>query len=157
MQKNVNKLEGELVKLLEEVVTSLEKVRCYSLREILTDYIEGRVVADEALKELQKFNIDFEKIDVATFEGSEVPRNYVNYVKIGDTEINVGSIKRLTKGKYYKYTNNKMMYTIIVNEATNDYNPFNNIVISWDSEQERDRQYLLLKDKLCSMSDIRFN
>lgn len=150
MQKDLNKILGELL-------ISLEKVRCYSLEDTLKRYIDGEIEADEAFCRLQKFNADFERLDVVVSEGSEVPRNYIDYIKIGNTEISINSIKRLTKSKYYKYTNNKMMYTIIINEATNDFNPFNNIIIPWDSEQERDRQYLLLKDKLCSMSDIRFN
>lgn len=146
--------------LLEQVVHALEKVRCYSLREILVDYRDGRISADEAKERLIEFNRDFEKIDVEKpfgEEGEEVPVRYTDFIKIGDTDLPIYVINRISKGKYYKFSSNKMVYTIIINESTNDLKAYNNTTISWDSQSERDRQYLLLKDILCVRTNIRFN
>lgn len=151
-------MQTTVKEILNEVIVALEKVRCYTLKETLIKYRNGEIDADEAVNLLIEFNMEFSKLDVVNSgDTNSEPIFYTEFIKIGDTDLLLNAIKRLSTRKSYDFKHNKSIYEIIVNEATNDFNPMNNIIISFDSEIERNKALLRIKDKISILSNVKFN
>lgn len=152
-------MQATIKEILSEVIEALEKVRCYTLRETLIKYRNGEIDADEAVNLLIEFNTEFSKLDVFMVDGepSSEPISYIEFIKIGNTDLLLNTIKRLSTRKSYDFKYNKSIYEIVINEATNDFNPMNNIVISFDDEMERNKTLLRIKDKISVLSNVKFN
>lgn len=151
-------MQATIKEILSEVIEALEKVRCYTLRETLIKYRNGEINADEAVNLLIEFNVEFSKLDVVNHgDTNSEPIFYTEFIKIGDTDLLLNAIKRLSTRKSYDFKHNKSIYEIVINEATNDFNPMNNIVISFDNEIERNKTLLRIKDKISILSNVKFN
>ena len=143
-------------RLLQEIIKSLTHVRCYSLKDILQDLLDERISADEAEKFLIEFNTDFNvsiDIDPSTLEVTR----YREFMKIGGTDVDISKIYNIAKSDHYSFTKNKMLYGIVINKASNDFNPTNNQTFYFDSGKERDRVHLLIKDVMCVYGNVKFN
>lgn len=140
--------------LLKEVVEGLKKVRCYSLKETLQDYLDGKITADEAQELLIEFNTNFKNLDIDE-EGN--PILYHEFIKIGEVDISIRDVKSITTDSYYDFGNHKVLYRILLNKSSNDFNPNSNICIKYDTRKERDLVYLKLRDGLSIFGRIRFN
>ena len=142
--------------ILNQITEALQKVRCYTLKKIIDDLANELISADEALNLLKDFNEKFALLDVEDNKDKD-PIQYNEFIQIGEADVSIYSIKSISKNKYYNFKDNKLMHGIIINKSNSDFIPNGNLIIYFDTEEIRDKEYLYLKDRLCLRSNIRFN
>lgn len=151
-------MKKEESRVIGELIECLKKVRCYTLHEIIQEWNEGLVPDDVTEERLIDWNTRFHsEID---FEGEGENKQriyYIEFVKVKNVDFKAQNLLSFTLDEGYDWDEHKPLYSIIVNKGESECVLYSNFTISWDTEEERNAEYLLLKDKLAAMFNIRFN
>lgn len=144
----------EVKDVMKYLLVSLSKVRSYTLSDVLTKWVEGEI-DDVRVKELlDEWNQNFNTLDVDLETKESIL--YTDFIEIGSINITIRSIYRIQPLDRYSFKHNKMQYGILLNKSENENIPNANEFIIFDTEEDRDKQLLLLKDRL-ALFQIRFN
>lgn len=180
-KKNTKKVISEEVikKTVSEdvigcLIESLNLLRNTTLKENLELWMMGGINEKGLINVIQRWNSEY------TASSSEVPikpdikaempldelveellktnqeETYKEFIRIQDIDILVNSIFNLQPINSYSYKEGEELYGILINKTENTYLQNANTIIVFESEEERDFQLTLLKDKLAQFQ-IRFN
>lgn len=144
----------EVQDVIKYLLVSLSRVRSYTLSDVLTKWIDGEIDDVEVKNLLDEWNKNFDLLDVDPETKESL--FYTEFIKVGSINITVRSIYRIEPLDKYSFKYNKMQHGILLNKSQNENIPNANEFIIFETEEERDKQLLLLKDKL-ALFQIRFN
>ncbi len=142
--------------IIKEIIVGLNHLRCYGFKEILQKYSDELISADEALNFIKEFNENYIEIDKKRKEQEE-EEDYLQMIKIGETDIPIWAIKTLSKTERYNFNKNIQEFGIIINVSASDIRPFSNIFVYYESEKRRDVELLKIKDLLAVLGLRKFN
>lgn len=132
-------------KVIENLIFVFKKIRNKSLETLFNDYLNKSIDDEQLIEELQSLQEYFPEIEVDK-NGDPILLN--DMIELREGIIFPININFIEKGEYYDLNNNVNKYTIIINNIKR---------LIFDTKQERDKNYILIKDTLSLIKQYRFN
>lgn len=158
----------EVIKCLIE---SLHLLRNTTLKENLELWMMGGINEKGLLNVIQRWNSEYlaalpetpidssqplDEMATSLLANQQQEVLYKEFIRIKDIDVLVNSIFNIQPKNSYNYNEGEELYAILINKTENTYLQNANTMIVFESEEERDFQLNLLKDKLAQFQ-IRFN
>lgn len=132
----ISKVDAEII---DNIVLIVDKLQLRDLSFILNQYKE--ISDKEILEQLVEFTNDIEEVkDKETF--------LKELIEVRDIILPAYQIRSMKKLTSYDNIRNMTQFQIIINEDETERILFHNTIISFDTEESRDREYKLIKNKL---------
>lgn len=131
-------------KAIESLIPIFRKIRNESLETLFRNYLNKSIDEEQLIEELQSLQEYFPEVE---FDKNGDPILFNEIIETNGVSFPV-SINFLEKNEYYDLNSNINKYTIIINNTKR---------LVFDTKQERDKNYMLIKDILSFVRQYRFH
>lgn len=128
--------------ILYKVADAFDKLGSIYLKELFESFLSGDVSEEDLSIELD---------DWATRFSSEMDKSLSKtptLVEISNRVFYINSIFYFEKVEKYSYSKNRMEFGILINKSEDSKTTYQNTLLLFGSQEERDREYRFLKEKL---------
>lgn len=136
-EKTISVSRNSLYKLAD----AYDKLGSVYLKELLENFLTEDITEDALNEEIDDWAVRFsEEIEKETKTPS--------LVEISNKVFYINSIFHFEKVERYSYSKNKMEYGIMINRSEDSKTTYQNTLLLFTSQEERDKEYKFLKEKL---------
>lgn len=136
-EKTISVSRNSLYKLAD----AYDKLGSVYLKELLENFLTEDITEDALNEEIDDWAVRFsEEIERETKTPS--------LVEISNKVFYINSIFHFEKVERYSYSKNKMEYGIMINRSEDSKTTYQNTLLLFTSQGERDKEYKFLKEKL---------
>lgn len=136
-EKTISVSRNSLYKLAD----AYDKLGSVYLKELLENFLTEDITEDALNEEIDDWAVRFsEEIEKETKTPS--------LVEISNKVFYINSIFHFEKVERYSYSKNKMEYGIMINKSEDSKTTYQNTLLLFTSQEERDKEYKFLKEKL---------
>lgn len=136
-EKTISVSRNSLYKLAD----AYDKLGSVYLKELLENFLTEDITEDALNEEIDDWAVRFS----GEIEGeTKTP----SLVEISNKVFYINSIFHFEKVEKYSYSKNKMEYGIMINRSEDSKTTYQNTLLLFTSQEERDREYKFLKEKL---------
>lgn len=132
-----------------KIADAFDKLGSIYLKELFESFLNGDISEED---------LDIELDDWATRFSSEKDESLSKtptLVEISNRVFYINSIFYFEKIEKYSYSKNKMEFGILINKSEDSKTTYQNTLLLFGSQEERDKEYRYLKEKL-SITGRRF-
>lgn len=147
MSKEKASLTGKGI--LYRVADAFDKLGSIYLKELFESFLNGDVSEEDLSIELDDWATRFSS------EMDESLSKTPTLVEISNRVFYINSIFYFEKVEKYSYSKNRMEFGILINKSEDSKTTYQNTLLLFGSQEERDREYRFLKEKL-SITGRRF-
>ena len=135
--------------ILYKVADAFDKLGSVYLKELFESFLSGDVSEEDLSIELDDWATRFSS------ETDESLSKTPTLVEISNRVFYINSIFYFEKVEKYSYSKNRMEFGILINKSEDSKTAYQNKLLLFGSQEERDREYRFLKEKL-SITGRRF-
>lgn len=135
--------------ILYKVADAFDKLGSIYLKELFESFLSGDVSEEDLSIELDDWATRFSS------EMDESLSKTPTLVEISNRVFYINSIFYSEKVEKYSYSKNRMEFGILINKSEDSKTAYQNTLLLFGSQEERDREYRFLKEKL-SITGRRF-
>lgn len=135
--------------ILYKVADAFDKLGSVYLKELFESFLSGDVSEEDLSIELDDWATRFSS------EMDESLSKTPTLVEISNRVFYINSIFYFEKVEKYSYSKNRMEFGILINKSEDSKTAYQNTLLLFGSQEERDREYRFLKEKL-SITGRRF-
>lgn len=135
--------------ILYKVADAFDKLGSIYLKELFESFLSGDVSEEDLSIELDDWATRFSS------EMDESLSKTPTLVEISNRVFYINSIFYFEKVEKYSYSKNRMEFGILINKSEDSKTAYQNTLLLFGSQEERDREYRFLKEKL-SITGRRF-
>lgn len=135
--------------VLYKVADAFDKLGSIYLKELFESFLNGDVSDEDLDTELDDWSTRF------STEKDESLSKTPTLIEISNRVFYINSIFYFEKVEKYSYSKNRMEFGILINKSEDSKTAYQNTLLLFGSQEERDKEYKYLKEKL-SITGRRF-
>ena len=135
--------------VLYKVADAFDKLGSIYLKELFESFLNGDVSDEDLDIELDDWSTRFSS------EKDESLSKTPTLIEISNRVFYINSIFYFEKVEKYSYSKNRMEFGILINKSEDSKTAYQNTLLLFGSQEERDKEYKYLKEKL-SITGRRF-
>lgn len=135
--------------VLYKVADAFDKLGAIYLKELFESFLNGDVSDEDLDAELDDWSTRF------STERDESLSKTPTLIEISNRVFYINSIFYFEKVEKYSYSKNRMEFGILINKSEDSKTAYQNTLLLFGSQEERDKEYKYLKEKL-SITGRRF-
>lgn len=135
--------------VLYKVADAFDKLGSIYLKELFESFLNGDISDEDLDTELDDWSTRF------STEKDESLSKTPTLIEISNRVFYINSIFYFEKVEKYSYSKNRMEFGILINKSEDSKTAYQNTLLLFGSQEERDKEYKYLKEKL-SITGRRF-
>lgn len=137
-EKTISVSRNSLYKLAD----AYDKLGSVYLKELLESFLNEEIDDNALNEEIDDWAVRFSE------ELGEKETKTPSLIEISNRVFYINSIFHFEKVERYSYSKNKMEYGIMINKSEDSKTTYQNTLLLFTSQEERDKEYKFLKEKL---------